>query len=326
MINIHLPPEDLVGIRFAYSPLVEVVISYRMLHHPARLEVGFVGWAEKSLDLQGIEFAYLDAVMTPEYIADFLLLTPLAPERQFANELQRLRQTPEENIRENVAYITQIAPLTPVRQFFLDQPRQAVDCLIQELAVYWERTLADHWEHIIPVLDNEILYRARSFALNGAEESLNQLAHNTSFSAGALHIKSPLQAGQNDHFLRGKGIQLVPSMFKTQSSSHVRRVDRAMVIYPAYGLGTLEAETKSEAAEESLSLLLGERKTAILHALIQPQSTQELAHKLHLSAGGISQHLQRLHEAGLVETYRNSYYVFYRLSTRGEKLRELFND
>jgi DNA-binding transcriptional ArsR family regulator len=115
-------------------------------------------------------------------------------------------------------------------------------------------------------------------------------------------------------------------MFKTQSSSHIRRVDRAMVIYPAYGLGTLQVETKPKAGEESLSLLLGERKTAILCALIQPQSTQELAHKLHLSAGGISQHLQRLHEAGLVETYRNGYYVFYRLSTRGEKLRELFND
>lgn len=328
MVNIHLPPQDLLGIRFAYSPLVELVISYRMLRHAANYRVGFAGWAEQAtLNLQGIEFAYLDAVMTPEYTADFLLLTPLAPVRYLADELQRLRETPEENVLQNLAYIIQIAPLTPIRQLFLDQPRQAIECLIQELIVFWERTLAGHWQQIIPILDNEILHRARSFALNGVEESLNQLAHNTSFSAGLLHIdRFPLQVDDDDYFLRGKGVQLVPSIFKTQSSAHIRSADRAMVIYPAFGIRASQAGSKSKAADESLSLLLGESKTAILSALTQPQSTQELARKLHLSAGGISQHLQRLREAGLVETYRSGYYVFYRLSSRGEKLRELFND
>ena len=328
MINIHLPPQELVGIRFAYSPLVELVISYRMRWHPAKHRVGFVGWSDKAnTDGLGMGLAYLDAVMTPDYIADFLLPTPLTPVRHFSDELQRLRATPEATIRENMMVIAQQDRLTIERQFFLHQPRQAIESLIQELIHYWEQTLANHWQQIIPILDNEILHRARSFALDGAEEALDHLANNTRFHAGVLHIdRSTVQGIANDHFLNGDGIQLVPSLFKTQSSSHIRSTDRAMLIYPAYGIGTLQSESKPKPVDDSLSLLLGESKTAILVVLSQPQSTQELAHKLHLSTSAVSQHLQRLHEAGLVEAFRSSYYVFYRLSTRGEKLLELFND
>lgn len=327
MINIHLPPEDIVNIRFAYSPLVELVIGYRMLRHPAKLGVGFAEWTQKiSVDLQGVEFPYIDAVMTSDYIADFLLRTPLTSERQIGNELQRVRETPEDHIRMNMVYITHLAPLTPIRQLFLDAPSVAMEGLIQELTVFWEHSLADHWHQMIPVLDNEILHRARVFAIRGAEASLNEIARNTRFKAGVLQLeKVPSPTEGKEHFLQGEGIQLVPSLFKTQSSSHIRGTDRAMLLYPAYGIGTLQNDSPSTPVKESLMLLMGERKTDILTALTHPQSTQELARNLHLSASAISQHLQRLHEAGVVESYRSGYYVFYRLSTRGEKLLELFD-
>lgn len=328
MTRIHLPPQDLVGIRFAYSPLVELIISYRMLRHTAKYRVGYAGWAERAAhDIQGIEFAFMDALMTPEYTADFLLLTPLTPVRSLEAELQRLQQTSDETMRLNMRYILETAPMTPIRQLFLDEPRQAIDCLIPELIVFWQRTLADHWQQIIPILDNEIIHRARLFALNGAEESLNQLASNTTFDAGVLHIdRFPLQVPDDNHVLSGDGIQLVPSIFKTQTSSHFRNMDRAMLIYPAYGIRSTQTTNAPQTADAALTVLLGESKTAILSALTRPQTTQELARKLGLSSGGVSQHLQRLREAGLVETYRSGYYVFYRLSQRGEKLRELFND
>jgi len=93
--NIHLPPQDLVGIRFAYSPLVELVISYRcsnMLLTATRFcRLGGAG----QRDVQGIEFPYIDAVMTHDYVADFLMLTPLAPIRHLRMNSKDSAQHPK---------------------------------------------------------------------------------------------------------------------------------------------------------------------------------------------------------------------------------------
>jgi DNA-binding transcriptional ArsR family regulator len=45
----------------------------------------------------------------------------------------------------------------------------------------------------------------------------------------------------------------------------------------------------------------------------RPRSTQELAPIVGISEAGLSKHLRALHEAGLVETRREGYYVLYSL-------------
>jgi DNA-binding transcriptional ArsR family regulator len=45
----------------------------------------------------------------------------------------------------------------------------------------------------------------------------------------------------------------------------------------------------------------------------QPRSTRELSALLGLSEAGVSKHLHRLSDAGLVESERRGYYVLYRL-------------
>jgi DNA-binding transcriptional ArsR family regulator len=45
----------------------------------------------------------------------------------------------------------------------------------------------------------------------------------------------------------------------------------------------------------------------------RPRSTRELSELLSLSEAGISKHLKRLAEAGLVDGERRGYYVMYRL-------------
>jgi DNA-binding transcriptional ArsR family regulator len=72
-------------------------------------------------------------------------------------------------------------------------------------------------------------------------------------------------------------------------------------------------------------LTLGAGKARLILALDSPLSTGELAHKLAVTAGAVSQQLGKLHQAGLVESHRSGKHVFYRLSERGHKLVDLFN-
>jgi DNA-binding MarR family transcriptional regulator len=49
-----------------------------------------------------------------------------------------------------------------------------------------------------------------------------------------------------------------------------------------------------------------------------------MAHRLSLTSGAISQQLDRLKRAGLVESHRSGKRVYYRLTRRGEDLIALF--
>jgi len=59
-------------------------------------------------------------------------------------------------------------------------------------------------------------------------------------------------------------------------------------------------------------------------ALQSPLNTGELAYKLFLTAGAVSQQVKNLQMAGLIESFRSGKNVYHRLTLRGEKLMELF--
>jgi DNA-binding MarR family transcriptional regulator len=96
-----------------------------------------------------------------------------------------------------------------------------------------------------------------------------------------------------------------------------------MIMYSARGAG-LWYHAASPEPDQALRIALGTGRARVLVALQSPAHTGELALRLNLTSGAISQHLQRLHQAGLVESHRSSYRVYYRLSSRGEKLVGLF--
>ena len=326
MIAIQIQPEDIVQMRFAYSPLIELVKSYRVLKLP-ELHGRYRAWVDAAtLALRGAAFPYMDALMTLEYCAQFLMPTPHKPVRDFADDIADLRMIPAAQIRQETLNVLSVAQLTATRQAFLDAPYAALECLIAELVGYWERTLAVYWRRMIPILENDILYQAKSFALNGAEITLDQLAQNTAYDDDMLRIDIRNNRSMpSDISLNGDGLQLVPSIFKATSNFHSHPHKRPMVMYSARGGGLLEPEGQQE-GRESLRLLVGDSKTRILIALQTALHTQELSQRLGVTAGAISQHLRRLQESGMVEAHRSGYYVYYRLSHRGQKLLELFAD
>jgi DNA-binding transcriptional ArsR family regulator len=79
-------------------------------------------------------------------------------------------------------------------------------------------------------------------------------------------------------------------------------------------------EADRPAAPDALGALLGKVRAAVLMALDHPRSTTDLSRALGVSAGGVSQHLGILREAGLVHGHRVGRVVLYLRSPAGDGL------
>jgi DNA-binding transcriptional ArsR family regulator len=71
-------------------------------------------------------------------------------------------------------------------------------------------------------------------------------------------------------------------------------------------------------------MALGAGRARVLETLRTPASTGEIAQKLGVSSGAVSQILSRLAQADLVESHRVGKRVYYHLTRRGEELIVLF--
>ena len=102
--------------------------------------------------------------------------------------------------------------------------------------------------------------------------------------------------------LQGRGVQLVPTMFSSQQHIHWQINDdwHPMLIYQARGVGQWFSTGGGFDGDEAMELTLGASRAKVLQALVNPTNTGELAHQLNVTAGSISQQLNRLSQAGLL--------------------------
>jgi hypothetical protein len=110
--------------------------------------------------------------------------------------------------------------------------------------------------------------------------------------------------------LEGRGLLLVPSAFLwTRPVVVTAEPWQPTVIYPARGVALLW-EAKAP-LDDALAALLGRTRARVLAGVPAPVSTTELAHRLQLTPGGVSQHLSALAAAGLVSRRREGREVLY---------------
>jgi DNA-binding transcriptional ArsR family regulator len=331
VITIHLSATDIERLHFAYSPMVELSFSYcALLRSPCAVE--HQRWAEEAYRaLHDVDLPYMRALMMPTaYIADFVTPSPHSTIRTLDEEFERMRRVSASIIRDNLqATLTYDAPITDEYQHFMMYPHEALECLIEELRLYWNRTLAQHWPRISTTLENDVLFRARQMALHGAEAMLDNLATRVCYQAGQIRIfnHSEYASRTPDFFLNGRGLLVSPSIFKNSESVSWQIVPewQPNLTYGARG-GGLWHSTRQPNPQKELELTLGAARARLLLALADPASTGELGLKLHMSAGAVSQQLTRLRKARLVESQRSGHRVYYRLTERGEKLVALFTE
>jgi DNA-binding HxlR family transcriptional regulator len=331
MITIQLDTTDLESFRFAYSPMIELVSSFKLLHNPDRYGI-FGAWVDEALRaLDGLDLPYMQAVILNHYyIADFVTQTPTKPRMTLDEEFELIRSTPPELVRRDLDIVIEASEESEIRHHFQMVPHDAVECLLAEMELYWNRVLAHHWPRIQTVLENDILFRAREMALYGVDSMFTNLNPYAQYMTGQLLLNKPYLGRECnlEVSLEGRGLQLVPAMFRGGAykiSWQVVPEYLPMIIYGARGAGLWYAEAQPD-PEAALTLMLGEGKAKLLQALKTPSHTSELAHRLSITAGAVSQQLGRMNQAGLVESHRSSSKVYYRLTSRGEKLLTLFTE
>jgi len=273
---------------------MELIGAFYVLRQPERYVVHrrWVEWAAPRM--QHLELALLDAAAPfgGSYWPVFLSPPPQVPHPTIEAELARVRETPPD------AAAAEIRCRYPDRvpaaaRPFVDDPARALRELVRQMRALWDAALAPRWVTISALLESEIAGRARSLVPVGSRAEVD---------------------------LAGRGLILIPSAF-TWPKVWPRTDppwDPALV-YPPAGIGNVWTSGRSEDA--ALDSLIGRRRSRILRELDRPAATLELARRMGVSAGGVSDHLSVLRRAGLITRHREGRRVVYARTSSGDVLR-----
>lgn len=326
MPAIHATSDDLIRLRFAYRPLLEIPFSYRVLINP-EYQSPHRRWVEDAYrTLHDVELPYLAALVQPHgFVPDFLTPTPDSNLVDLDHDVQLMLGTPDSVIRKNVQLLIEDVGESEMRQFFIAYPREAIQGLAEELRLYWRRTLEASWSRMMSVLEGDILHRGRLLALDGPESLFNDLHPTIVYHHSQIHVTPVCNHAHcpREISLRGDGIQLVPTVFLGGGRGvQVSPEWQPMILYNARGVGGYGHETR---VTQPLELALGTGRARVLMAMVTPSTTGEIAHKLQISTATASQHLSRLTKAGLTLPRRSGKRVYYQLTERGSHLIALFS-
>lgn len=267
--------------------------------------------------LAGLEIERAIALVPPRgYMPDFLTPPPSGPLGDVEDDLEALRRTPAAQIRTEMQIFASEHRSPPVSQIWLGHPRREVAKLADTLTGYWARALAPAWPRIRAFLDADIAHRARELAQSGPAGLFANLHRDVVWDGDHLDVVS-------DHTatipLEGRGLVLIPSAFAWLRPATISEPPwQPTLIYPARGIATLWED--AGAAPEGLAHLLGATRAAVLADLDAPRSTTEIARRLAITAGGASQHLTTLRDAGLVTGRREGRSVLYVRTQLGDLL------
>ncbi|MBE1561688.1 DUF5937 family protein [Nonomuraea africana] len=303
--------EDVARIRFAFSPMWELVASLRTLRDPARQSVHLPWIKAVRPRLPALDLAELLALVPPSgYLADFLTPPPDTPLPDFAAELDRVRRTPPARAAEEAA-------LLPGTERFRADPAAGVARVADALEAYWESCFAEYWPRVYGLLERDVLRRSRELATGGARQLFAGLDPAIVWNGEQLTIDRPWCVGAAQLF--GDGLVLLPSAFYWPSVAVMSAPYQSMLVYPVQGIGTLW-EQGPPPAPDALAALIGRSRAQILTALAEPTTTSALARRMSLSAGAVSQHLGVLSAGGLAVGRRLGKEVLYRRTATGDAL------
>jgi hypothetical protein len=319
MITLRFGPAALAHVRFAISPLTETRRSLRVLDDPGAGAL-HLPWAIEARRLTAdLDLSLLRAMdPTGVYTPDFVSPPPTSPLDEFEDQLAVVVATPpEQALAEVERSYRRKPPLPAVLEPFVEDPAAGVAAVAELLRAYWDRALAPHWPRVRALLEGDVLHRSREMADGGAERLFADVDPTVSWADGVLSIDKPAQQSVD---LEDRGLLFVPSVFTWPDVVLVTDPKwQPTIVYPARGVGTLW-ETGRPAAPDALGALLGKVRAGVLMALDRPRSTTDLARALGVSAGGVSQHLSVLREAGLVHGHRVGRVVLYLRSPTGDGL------
>ena len=317
MVRYEFGLPDLARLRFAISPMWELVISLRALRDPSEATM-HLPWVRSVRErVRGLDLLPLLSLVPPDgYIPDFLTPPPNTPLASLEDELDAIRATPLARVRTEVGFRVRDGLAPEYAEPFLRHPRRSVNRLADSLAAYWEVALEPHWTRVRAMLEADLMYRSRRLTEGGPTALFADLHPAIHWRDDGLEIEMVYSTTMP---LEGRGLLLVPTVFPARPFTVASSYWQPTVMYPARGVALLW-EGGSEPPAEALAAVLGRGRAAVLLSLDAPRSTAEVARRLEITPGGASQHLSALKAAGLVSSNRHGHSVLYARSQLADEL------
>ncbi|MEW2256789.1 helix-turn-helix domain-containing protein [Streptomyces sp. NPDC047869] len=325
MIEFRFAIGDLATTSFAYSPLQEAVFSLRCLHDPARYPHHRPWLRRIRPRLEHLDHELLTVLVAPWlWVPDFLTPRPARARPVFAHELDEVRRTPPDVVASDFRATYRAADtLPPLVARGLADPAAFLVRLTDALDAYWRTCLADAWwPRTRSIMEADLAHRARVLAEQGAAALFAGLDPRLVWTGGHLRLHregdtAPWPSG--DIRIAGRGMVLMPTLFGRGAQTMIDASRPPLLVYPARGRATL-SETPPPVTDRALVRLLGRPRARLLRLLAEPASTTELAHRLGVTPGAVSQHLAVLYDAGLLSRTRSGRTVRYQRTPLGDAL------
>ncbi|WP_433210503.1 DUF5937 family protein [Dactylosporangium sp. CS-047395] len=318
MIELLFEPGDLARIRFARSPMQELVSSVRVAGHARRVRVHRPWVQSVRGSVSALRLDLLAPLLAdPRYVPEFLVPAPDRMGTRFGDELARVRSASEGAVREQLELLGGGAPLAAALRPLYDDPQRHLGRLAAELQAYWQAAIEPIWSRLAGLLDAEIGYRADQLTSGGIVRVLGSLHPELEYAEDALRILWPTWQSRNR--LDGTGVLLVPCVFAWPSLLVDTSSPSPTLIYGPRGVGQVWHGSARWSAPP-VADLLGRSRAALLARLDLPQSTTQVARELGLSAASVSEHLSVLRRSGLVSSRRSGRQVLYQRTALGTDL------
>jgi hypothetical protein len=178
VLTYELTSRDLAEVRFAVSPVAEMVLSLRALREPGRfpLQLGWVRAVQPrvaELDWDVLRWLVNDTMGSP----DFLTPRPTSPLTQLADELQLIADVDRATFERQLVAVNGELPAD-----------LTIDKVIEALRQYWDAMMAPYWDRMRTLLSADISYRGHVLTQQGTGAMLNGLAPAITYADGLLKV------------------------------------------------------------------------------------------------------------------------------------------
>jgi DNA-binding transcriptional ArsR family regulator len=310
MIEFELAHADLARMRFAHSPIRELVASLRTLQDPTRQQMYRQWLSAVSGQLGRLDLALLTALApSGRLMPDFVMPRPTGLQGALGDELDAVAATPPEYVRAELEVVYPQGQLPAALRGLYADPAAHLPAVAGQLRAYWQVAVQPVWQRLKALCMADIGYRMERFAHGGIACVLDGLHREVSLDGDRLRIDKPHHCLHRVD-LHGAGVVLVPCAFSwptllvTCCGS-----DQPLLSYPPRGVAQLW-EAPAE-LPNPLGALIGTTRAALLAVLGLPKTTTQLAGQLGVRPSTVSQHLQILKQTALVDARRRGRMVLY---------------
>lgn len=307
--------EELAQVRFAVSPMWEVLTSFRVLNRPGLYPVHgpWFDQVRPRLAAAGLLTGSLSQLFHAQtYVPDFLTPAPATSSPTLQDGLAAIQATPDDHLLADLDLYAEKVPngaIPPFAERLRTHREQALCELSKDIEHYFEIALAPYWSRIRTLLEADVYHRARQVAERGAAQLFNDLHPDLSWNSGTLRMLHRQRVLCKDD--NAPGLILAPSAFSwNRILTRAAVGDVPQLCYGARGVGTL-FERRAPEPSDAVAAVIGRSRALLLAELEAPASTTELAARTGMSAGGISEHLTALRGAGMVSAHRAGRSVLY---------------